>query len=97
MQWVGLFPRNKADAYLDSIRTLVVECNPTRSNSAVKLTAGRFAGDDALLVDFTIEGLKSRYVVVRHGDLVGLMRTEGALSGTAAKDLGRKAAARLAG
>jgi hypothetical protein len=96
-QWVGLFPRNKAAAYLDAIRTQVRDCDPTRPDIKVDLAAERFAGDDALLVDFNIEGVSSRYVVVRRGEMVALIWTKGPLPDAAAKDLGRKAAARLGG
>jgi hypothetical protein len=63
----------------------------------VDLAAERFAGDDALLVDFDIEGVSSRYVVVRRGEMVALIWTKGSLLDADTKDLGRKAAARLAG
>jgi hypothetical protein len=97
MQWVGLFPRNKAAAYLDDIRNNIRDCDPVEPTSTVELAASRFAGDDALLVDFHIGGVSSRYVVVRRGEMVALIWTKGSLSDAVAKDLGRKAAARLAG
>ncbi|MET7427025.1 hypothetical protein [Dactylosporangium sp. NPDC005555] len=96
-QWVGLFPRNTAAAYLDGIRAHVRDCDPARLDTKVDLAAERFAGDDALLVDFNIEGLSSRYLIVRHGEMVALIWTKGPLPDAAAKDLGRKAAARLTG
>ncbi|WFE51111.1 hypothetical protein [Micromonospora sp. WMMD1155] len=71
IQRVVRYSAGNAAAEMDAIRAFFTNCNPGAPNSSLSvLTDGLGAGDESLLVGSDIEGVRSRWLVVRQGDLV---------------------------
>jgi hypothetical protein len=94
-QYVARYRPGDAARYLDQVRARVEACTPADGGS-LTVSAERFAGQDALLIEVNYgEGNTTKLVLVRQGDLLTEFFTKPERSGAAAQELGRKAAQRL--
>jgi hypothetical protein len=96
-QYVARYRSGDAAQYLDRVRAQVNACTPATGQS-IKIGAQHFAGQDALLIEVNYgDGVTTKHVVIRQGDLLTEFFTKPERSSAAAKELGRKAAHRLCG
>ncbi|MFI6782200.1 hypothetical protein [Micromonospora sp. NPDC050276] len=71
IQRVVRYSRGNAAVEMDGVRALFTDCIPRGATSSMSVLAdGLGAGDESLLVGSDIEGVRSRWLVVRQGDLV---------------------------
>ncbi|MEU8386569.1 hypothetical protein [Micromonospora sp. NPDC048842] len=71
IQRVVRFSIRDAAREMDAVRALFTDCKPRGATSSMSVLAdGLGAGDESLLVGSDIEGVRSRWLVVRQGDLV---------------------------
>ncbi len=93
-QRVRRYSSADAGRFMDLVRDRVRTCGSTSVTLAVP--ASGFAGDESLLVrtDFG-EGYVALHIFVRQGDLVSEVWRKDLIDPAAARDLGRKVAARL--
>ncbi|MCX5119777.1 hypothetical protein OG992_21555 [Micromonospora sp. NBC_00362] len=71
IQRVVRFSIRDAAREMDAVRALFTDCKPRGATSSMSVLAdGLGAGDESLLVGSDIDGVRSRWLVVRQGDLV---------------------------
>jgi len=95
IQHTGRYAAGAAARYLDEIRERVSSCSPAGERS-VRVAAEGFAGDEAVLVVFDLEGgYVSKTLLVREGDVLTEIFTKPTRSDSATRELGRRAADRF--
>ncbi|HEX2773817.1 MAG TPA: hypothetical protein VHN18_15485 [Micromonosporaceae bacterium] len=65
-----------AATVMDNVRKLVTGCVPSRQGDSLSILAAGLGGDESLLVGAEIEGVPSRWLFVRQGDLVAQVRLD---------------------
>ncbi len=87
-------PGNAAAA-MDRARDLVTGCVPARAGDSLSIVATDLAGDESLLAGARIEGYRSRWLLVRRGDLVSQVALPDDVTTDEAREYARRVAARL--
>ncbi|SIN26871.1 hypothetical protein [Micromonospora cremea] len=96
IQRVTRYSGGSAPTAVDQVRALFTGCTPYRAGSSLSVLAdGLGAGDESLLVGSTIEGQRSRWLVVRQGDLVAQVMLDMDATPAEARRYARPVAQRL--
>ncbi|MER7587265.1 hypothetical protein ABTW72_06990 [Micromonospora sp. NPDC127501] len=96
IQRVVRYSAGNAALDMDGVRALFTGCKPRGATSSLSVLAdGLGAGDESLLVGSDIEGVRSRWLVVRQGDLVAQVALDRDTTPKEARQYARPVAQRL--
>ncbi|MEU7803049.1 hypothetical protein AB0B10_27705 [Micromonospora arborensis] len=96
IQRVVRYSGGNAARAMDGVRAAFTDCVPHRESSSLSVLAdGLGAGDESLLVGSDIEGVRSRWLVVRQGDLVAQVTLDMDTTPAEARQRARPVAQRL--
>ncbi|TYC23138.1 hypothetical protein FXF52_17320 [Micromonospora sp. MP36] len=80
---------------MQRVRRIAADCVPARSGDSLSIMAEGLGGADSVLVGGEIEGIPSRWLFVRQGDLVAQLRLDHQAAPAEARHFAKLAADRL--
>ncbi|MCW3840817.1 hypothetical protein ONA70_11975, partial [Micromonospora yasonensis] len=84
-----------AETVMQRVRRIATGCIPARSGDSLSILAEGLGGADSVLVAGEIEGIPSRWLFVRQGDLVAQLRLDHQATAADARRFAKPMADRL--